>query len=67
MDSSRMMIIIKNLFTRIVSYKDYFDGYVTNTRHIMIWIVLNRRDVSGRTVEYMHPSLACTSFIPCSG
>jgi hypothetical protein len=35
-------------------YKDRFDGYVTNTEDIMIRIVLNRRDVSGRTIKYMH-------------
>jgi hypothetical protein len=45
---SRMMII------RIASYKDNFDVYVTNAGDLTIRIVLNRRDVSGRTIEYMH-------------
>ncbi len=46
---SRMIII------RIVLYTDRFDVYGTNAGDIMIRTVLNRRDVSGQDVKYMHP------------
>jgi hypothetical protein len=56
-----MIIIIRNVFIRIVLYKHRFDGYVTNTVYIMMRIVLNRREVSGQD-QRIHASKASISY-----